>query len=285
MMFSKKLKAAGLILLILVGAVLAMGQGFNTISNVILSGFTQRAKPTARTDSASALSGARFGRYGEHYVSNVVPNKVLLADEGSYFVSGTTTSVSIGSPNTIPFTQSTAFSATKAVFVIKNNDSVGGKRIYLDYVKLFNWTTAPTSAVSVNMAVELDNVTRTPTAGGTAQTVVNANMDDATGSIALLTAVGSGAPLMLTVPAAGAGARQVTQCLLKSQIPVVRDSLECYFGAVDGSGGTMGATGGRFVSNGAPVVIGPQQYAVFHIWAPSAAADPNAEYELAWWER
>jgi hypothetical protein len=91
---------------------------------------------------------------------------------------------------------------------------------------------------------------------------------------------------MLTIPAAGSAARQVTQCMLRSQIPVVRDSLECYFGAVDGAGGAMGTTGGRFVANGAPVVIGPQQWAIFHVWLPSqTGTTATAEYELAWWER
>lgn len=285
-----KLLGGGLVALLLLVAFgrSAIGQGTLTTLFDIIQGYPQRSKPTKNYDSRTAAIPARFSPFGEVYVQNPVPTKHLLADEGSYYVAGTTTSTSIGSSITMgTMGTSVSFSATKAALVLKNNDQPGpnSKRIYLDYVKFFNWTTAPTSAVSVNMAVEVDNVNRAPTAGNGTLTIVNANMDDATGSIANAFGFNIATTSMMTVPSAGAAARQVTQCMLKSQIPVVRDSLEAYFGAVEGAGGTMGTTGGRFVTNCAPVIIGPQQFVLIHVWAPSAAADPNTEYEMAWWER
>ena len=270
------------LLAILFVAVIAMGQSFSNYSNAILNGFVARTKPTPSLDSVSAPGVARFSRYREPVVMNMVPTMHNLSDEGSYF----TAVVSIGSSQLFDASLLATFSATRAVMALNNNDT-GTKRIYLDYVKLFNWTNVPTSSISVNMLVAVDSTSRLPTANNGSMTVQSANMDDVTGTIARAYYVNAQVGGGMTVPAAGSTGRQVTQCMLRSSIAVVRDSLECYFGAVDGAGGALGTAAGRFVANGAPVIIGPQQWATFHIWFPSAAAAAvaGAEFELGWWER
>lgn len=263
-------------------AVLAMGQSF---SNYLMSGYTARSKPATRADSSTTIAGSRFGRYGESYVNSIVSTTHTLADEGSYF----TAIVSVGSSQLYDAANSTSFSATKAVLALNNNDIAGAaaKRIYIDNVKLFNWTNVPTSSLSVNMAVSLDNTSRAPTANNGSMTINNVNMDDGSASIARAYYVNAQVGAGMTVPAAGTAVRQVTQCMLRSAIAVVRDSLECWFGAPGGNGGSVGTTGGRVVVSGAPIVIGPQQWALFHVWFPSAAAASVAgnEFELSWWER
>lgn len=261
----------------------AFGQQAPPISNsggvVLDTGTVSRVKPIRRADGATAPD--RVDTYGGYIVTNTIPTKHTLADEGSYFVA----SMTAGSSQAI--FNGTSFSATSGLIALKNNDQQGNpnsKRMYLDYVKLFGWSAVPTSATSVHMLVATDNINRAPSAGSTTMTINNVNMDDYTGSIAQAYAVNLQSAQM-TIPAAGPSVRQLTQCLLSSRIPVVQDSMECYFGAVEGAGGSIGTTAGRVVTNGAPVVIGAQQWAIFHVWMPSAAAVGSAELEVAWWER
>jgi len=144
-------------------------------------GLVSRALPQPTVDNQERE--VRLGRYGETCVYNVVPKMHAASDEGSYFAITTPTpgtKVDYGSAGT-----QTSFSDTVPFMLIKNNDALGGKRIYLDYLKLIQiGGTAPASTTSVQMAVKIDNINRQNTAGTlTTLTPVSANMDSGLVSI------------------------------------------------------------------------------------------------------
>src|SRR4051812_23324271 len=123
------------------------------------------------TNAQSAQAQFRAGRYGEQYVVPLTAGLYAMADEGTYYRStnqtpGTATAYSI----------TTAFSATAAFAIIRNTDSAGGKRLFLDYLRLI-CTTVPASATSAHFAVSVDTANRY-TSGGTALTPQNVNTND-----------------------------------------------------------------------------------------------------------
>jgi len=242
-----------------------------------------RTKPQKQPDGTPPAQ-QRFDQYGSNYVESLVPTKHLLADEGSYFYA---TNPTIDTQVTYAIVAS--FSDTTATFAIKNNDQQGGgtyKRIYMDFVRIAFTGTAPVvpaSAIGAKMVIRVDSKDRTPTAGNVALTVFNSNMDDQTASIANVQAFSAGA---LTVPAAGTGVRTAGRAWMRHVIPVTQDELICMFGGIEAGGGVVGATAGRVVSAAPPVIIGPQQWGLFHIYFPSNATTAGAfEFDLGWWER
>src|SRR5262245_59353979 len=106
----------------------------------------------------------RASRYGGLLVDPVVPTKHLLAEEGSYYVVTNPTpgtKIDYGSAGT-----QASFSDTVPFMLLKNNDAPGGKRVYLDYVKLIQiGGTAPATTTSVQFAAKLDNKNRDNSAG------------------------------------------------------------------------------------------------------------------------
>lgn len=242
-----------------------------------------RAKPPKVFDGSPPQS-QRYSQLQEQAVLSPVPTKHLLADEGSYFYA---TNPTIGTQ--VTYAILAAFAATTPAFALKNNDQPGGtyKRIYLDFVRIaFTGTTPviPATAISAQLAVVVDNINRTPSAGNVAITPQNTNMDDLTGTIATLQAFTAGS---LTVPTAGASARTVARAWMRHVIPVTQDELICMFGGIEAGGGVAGgASAGRVVSAAPAVVIGPQQWALIYIWFPGNATTAGAfEYDLGWWER
>lgn len=242
-----------------------------------------RTLPAATPDGPAAIGNPRGSRYLEQYVLSLVPTKHLLADEGQYFV---TTNPTPGTP--ITYALQTAFSDTSALIVIKNNDNPGGKRIYLDFLKLLLGA-APATTSSIQYAVKLDNINRQPTAGSQTLTPANANMDSASAPIAQVFAFNAAAP---TVPASSNSARVVARGTVEFGLNIAGDEYVIKFGQVEDPGATTlltaaRATGsGRFADASAPIIIGPQQFAVIYLWMPGAATTaPTFEFELAHWER
>jgi len=238
---------------------------------------------TKRPPQPDAVNPAlqRFDRYGAIYVSNVVPSKHVLAEEGSYFYA---TNPTIDTQVTYGIIA--AFSDTAAAFALFNKDVAGGKSIYPDFVRIAFTGTAPVvpaSAIGAKMAVRIDPASRAPTANFATLTQVNSNGLDLTGSIASVQAFSAGT---MTVPASGPSVRTVARAWLRHVIPVTQDELICIFGSLEAGGGVVGATAGRVVSAANPVVIGPQEWGLFHIYFPSNATTAAAfEYDLGWFER
>ncbi len=241
-----------------------------------------RTKPRKYPDGAAPMA-VRFGSYGEPYALSPIPTKHLLTDEGSYFYA---TNPAIDTQ--VTYGIQATFSDTAGTFAIKNNDQPGGafKRIYLDFVRIaFTGATpvVPVTAIGAKMVVRVDNINRAPTANNASLTVVNPNMDDMTGTIANVQAFAAGT---LTLPAAGPSIRTAARAWMRHCIPVTQDELICMFGGIEAGGGTVGTTAGRVVSAAPAVVIGPQQWALIHIYFPGNATTAGAfEYDLGWWER
>jgi hypothetical protein len=246
-------------------------------------GIPSRALPQPVFDNIQSGVQERVSRYGESYAHNLISTKHSLADEGSYFALSNPT---LGTQ--VTFAVRATFLDTAAMFAIRNGWTPGdsrAKRVYLDFVKLlFTGTPViPASAISAIIAVKIDDKDRTPSAGFRGpDTPSNVNMDDGTISKAQIYQFSAGE---MTVPASGPSARLAARAVMKSAIPVTQDELVTYFGPIESSG-SVGTGAGRYVSHCNPAIIGPQQWAVVHIWFPSNATTAGQfEYELGLFER
>ena len=246
-------------------------------------GKTGRALPTKIADATNQL--ARFGSYGEQYVLPLGQPTMTLADEGTYFKAVNAT---IGTG--IIHALTAAWSATAALFCLRNTDAEGAKRLYLDYVRLVTGATAigMTAATSIEVAVTLDNTNR-HSSGGTLITPANANMDSATASIASL----NFGPEVLS--AASGSVRQIARAAFARRAApamVTGDQFLFDFGDVTGqsisvAGSATPATApSAFSVHMGPAVIGGGDSLNFHLWYPAGATTaPTYEFEIGWWER
>jgi hypothetical protein len=245
------------------------------------TGRVSRTLPPSNPDQM-LVTNQRLSRYGEPYVLPMIPTKHLLADEGQYFV---TTNPTIGTG--VAQALITSFTNTSALFVIKNNDSAGGKRIYFDYMRLM-LTAAPTAGVSLEFVLQLDSANRTPTAGAVTLTPVNVNADSSASSVAAVQAFSAAA---LTVPPTTTTSRTVGRGRIPTGVNIIGDEyvLQCGVDCPGPSGvltAIRAAQPARLLAGMAPIVIGPQQYLVIYRWSlTEATTAPSYEYELGWWER
>lgn len=246
-------------------------------------GITRRALPSKSTDATQQQ--IRLSGYGEQYQIPMSSGTYGLSDEGTYFKATNAT------PGTgIIHALTTTFSSTAALFCLRNTDAEGGKRLYLDFVRLTTGATAiaMTAATSIETAVTVDNTNRF-SSGGTAITPVNSNMDSAQGSIAnlnfgavVLTAASGSVRLL----ARSAFPRRAAPAL------VTGDQLMWDFGVVGApsvsvAGSATPATApSQFYMPMGPAVIGGGDSLNFHLWYPAGATTaPTYEFEVGWWER
>lgn len=244
-------------------------------------GVTRRDQPAKSAEGVNQQ--ARVGGRGELVVIPVTQGTYPLADEGGYFTAVNPT------PGTgIIHALTTAWSATAALFCLRNTDGEGAKRIYLDYVKLMCLGTAPTATTSIRLAITIDNTNRF-SSGGTAITPKNVNMDSSQATIA---ALNFGA---VVLTAASGSVRDISR---EAQPPraapalVSGDTFFYNFGQVNSEAlGTVGAAApatapANFTAAMPPVVIGGGDSLNFHLYYPAAATTaPTYEFEIAWWER
>ena len=208
------------------------------------------------------LYGDRAGLYG-------------LAERGMYYRAINPT------PGTgIAQSIQASFLATNGALYIGNGATGGDtRRIFLDYVRLIP-TVVPASATRSEMLVALDDIVRYAS-GGSLLTVRNVNMDDVTPSIA---EVRFGA---LTLAAEGANVRRVSRAQLRTAIPVAFEEFLLTFAGFDrsGAGSIAGATGLRVAVPVGPVIIGPGDSLVLHLWHPgNVTTAASWEVEVALWE-
>ena len=238
-----------------------------------LIGEVRRALPTSKAEGA--LGRFRTSRYGELLVARA-DHAMALADEGSYFKAVNPT------PATgIPMTIQTSFVATDGLVSLRNGASAGGKRLYLDYLRLIV-SVAPAAAVRSELLIALDNITRY-SSGGSAITPVNANMDSD---------VASGAVLhfgALTLAAASANVRNIARAQLRGAAMVIYEEHLLKFGNVE-PGNVSAAINSAQVQRQSlllgPAVIGPGQVLLVHLWNPSnAVTPPSFEFEMGWAEK
>ena len=239
----------------------------------------------AQAESTENQQSIRAGRYNELFTLTPMPPKQLSADEGSYFAFTNPTpgtGVAYGSGGT-----QASFSDTVPFMLLFNNAAVGSSiRAFLDYIKLIQiGGTAPASTTSVQAAVKIDSSNRLNTAGTlTTITGVNPNQDSSAQPVSKLY-VPAGA--VATIPAAGSSARLIGRAQLKGGPTLLLDEYNLNFGFDDipSSGGYL-TTVASYQTRMPPVVLGPQQWAVVHLWLPGGATNPfTFEFEVGVRER
>lgn len=235
-----------------------------------------RTRPHAELDGTD--TDPRLSRYREIMV---LPTHVLkhpLADEGSYFVTNNaqTGLATAAAP--------VAFSATNPFLIIYNKSTPSDDfnlRIYLDYAMLLA-TAAGTAAANVQIAVTLDRGNRYVSGGTeiTASNVVTGPSNASGGSIARVYAGN------LTASAASSSARTVVgNRYLKGAIPVIGDEYTMRFGSASCPESITISTIMKAVVNLPPVIVGPDESALIHLWFTSQSAASSYAPELGWWER
>lgn len=246
-------------------------------------GKVNRAQPTKTTDSSQLQM--RLSAYGDQSVIPLTAGTYGIADEGAYMVA---TNPTIGTG--IIHALTTAFSATAAIFCLRNTDAEGGQRIYLDYVRLTTGATAiaMTAATSIEAAVTIDNTNRY-SSGGTSITPANVNMDSSRATIAQ---INFGA---VVLSAASGSVRTVARAAVPRRAApalVTGDQIMFNFGQMDSP--TMGVVGAAAPATAAaamyvpmpPVIIGGGDSLNFHLWYPAGATTaPTYEFDIGWWER
>lgn len=183
---------------------------------------------------------------------------VVLADEGAYwkFV------------NPVPETAiahaiRATFLATNCLALIRNNAAVGGKHLFMDYLRIIP-KVVPASATRSELALALDFGATRRTAGGTQLTPANPNGDVAGALADIVIFAGD-----VTLAAETANVRRLARAQLRSAILQVGEELLIQFGADQHQEGTLGgATGVARAVNLGPLVIPPQAEAALHIWHP-----------------
>ncbi len=229
----------------------------------------------------------RANPYGDLYANIIAGGRQTLADQGSYVVVTNPTPGTAITWGTGGATVTNAFTDTTALCVYKNNDSAGqnAKRMFLDYLKIIViGGTVPATTTSAHAAVKIDNQSRTASAGTTSPTPVCPNMDVTPSIVGSLQMASAALP---TVPASGANVRVVGRAMLKGGPILNLDEYNVSFGTADPTvqGGYL-TTVASYQSRMPPVVLGPQQFALFHLWLAGASGN-NAltfEYETGWWE-
>ena len=255
--------------------------------------YVSRNLPQAGNEAAD--KPMRASRYGDQSVQVLGGPRHALADEGSYFVATNPTpgtAISLGTDGDIA--NYASFSDTIGFFLFQNKDPANdpaSKRIYLDYLRL-RLTTAPgATAVSMNFAMKLDYIRRdaSTAANRTVLTPVNVNGDSTRGSACQPYSFSAAAAM--TIPAASGAARIVSRCTIPSSLAVVGDEYFIQFGATDhtsvaGLTAARATAVARLGTTAAPIIIGPQQWLVIHMWwLTITTTTPIFEFEAGWWER
>lgn len=235
----------------------------------------QRILPAPRLpDGTVNTESNRATGYGESVVV-VVPSKMaFLADEGSYFCTLNPTPGTGIAGHAAP----TTFDNTKPFVMIKNNDTVGGKSIYLDYIKLTE--TVAGAGGTLNYATHVLDAGAGYSSGGSTLTPVSPNLNVNGQTIAQVYA---GA----VVATAGGSQRVVTSQRRRTIIPVVGDVCIFDFGGQASSSGmpTEGVTELERIFKCPPVIIAPQGFYKLVLWRGSQSGADSLEVEIGHWER
>jgi hypothetical protein len=260
----------------------------------LLKGWVSRALPQAESDNDPGA--VRLSRYGDVLTVGAVRKQHALADEGTYFTVNNSQTGIVGP--LLP----TAFSDVNpsVTLIISNSDSPGNqnaKRMHLDWVHLLATVAGAAGAglTLCNFAWSIDNGDRYTT-GGTDLTglIINPNAD--VGKSSSIARVRFGA---LTIAAATGnrrivvGQRQFRQQNSATAMAVAQDHFLMNFGGVELSHGpqtdlsTAKTSAGTWLFSMPPIIIGPGQCALLHMWSPGAALTTGITFlpEIGWWER
>jgi hypothetical protein len=285
-------------------------------------GLVTRVKAAIQQDSAQVAQ--RLSSRGDSYIVQLGDSHNALCDEGSYF-RAVTPSVSTAGTNPSwtaisghHTTTASVFTDVNPVFMIQNAQPVGGKSLFMDYVRLnvmslsastgsasvAGITTGASTATGVQCAVVIDTTNRYVSGGNLIQ-CINSNINNQYQSSSIFRVGNVGASVAasnlvkLTVTSAGATARTVGRTVFRSAsagsstspIPTAGDTYAMDFGDHISSFNsfTTPTTGIKtFTSAIGPVVIGPGHCLLYYLWYPGYGALTNPvpiEVEAGWWEK
>lgn len=214
-------------------------------------------------------------------ISLLKPRAALVAAGAGFIVNNPTPGTAIAYAN------QTSYSATaNGMFLVQNNNPLGGKNIILDQLALVQTATAPTGTLVARFEVVSETGIVAMTGNVASRTPVNllSSAFPVTGAGVQSFATGAA-----TVPAA-AGTRKILGVVaLDCGVSVAHDKWVLDFGG-DASG-TAGLTAARatapatIVTAAPQVVIGPQSSAWINGWTLTGAANvPSYEFALTYFE-
>lgn len=178
----------------------------------------------------------------------------------------------------------TAFSATaNGLFLIQNNNAVGGANLLVDSLAMIQTATAPTGTLAQRFEAYLENTIVTPTGAAAVRTPVNALGASGPTTKMVVYSFAAGA---MTIPA-NAGTRTLVDVgSLQTDAAIVHDQYGIDFGSDGALGGTAGLTAARavaarLVTRMAPFVIPPGYSGWINQWWKTAAVNtPAYEFTL-----
>lgn len=249
-----------------------------------MTGEVDRTRPHAELDGTDVDS--RLSRYREWMIVPSVMTKHPLVDEGSYF---TTNNAQTGLATAAA---PTAFSATNPFLVIYNGSNPSddfAQRIYLDYMMLM-CTAAGTAGTSVQIAITKDRGNRY-TSGGTDLTA--AITPTGPTSIASTTRIWGG---NITASAASTNVKTLvgnrTLKVMTAPAPTVGDQYTLRSGAGNmaeninySNNGTTVTQISQITQSIPPMVVGPDESLLVHLWIVTQSAASSYAPEIGWWER
>lgn len=237
-----------------------------------------RAQPTTVIADTNQVQ-QRVTGYGDVITTQLGDNHSALADEGSYFKACSVPGTAVGGQAFGAGSQT--FDTTKPILTITNGGTAGGKRIFIDYIRLVI-NVAGGSTTSAQCAAYIEPNARV-VSGGTNFTPVNVNSDSTTASICGSTGFRFGA----ITAAAAVAQRLIVRHNFKWQIPVVGDMFSMDFGEhMSGAAPLTGASAQVYPASVGPVAIGGGHSFLFYIWYPSNLTPAYSyDFEVAWWER
>ena len=256
-------------------------------TNEILSWFrVQRLLALAQKVGETFPTIARGGGYGEGIAEILTDKQHKVCDEGSYYM---TRSPTVGTGLATIAAQS-SFADTSPFIVVTNGNPVGGKNIYLDYIKLTS-TVAGTSGINLLYATKLDMIPRFTSGGwgssntGVAQVMLGPYPTNTAAQAQSAAQVYAGA---LVAVASSSLARTLSNGILRTAITVVNDQYLFNFAGCDMMLDGVLVSGTNIAQRSiihAPVCIGPGHSFLLHVWAASQTVASNFEFEMGHVER
>jgi len=240
-----------------------------------LVGFVASKLPQFSADSSNAIQNVRLGSYGEVAVNNYLSKKFGPAVEGSYFSTVTTPGGQIVIPAIV-----TSYANTAGVFWFQNNNPVGGRTAYLDYLKL-TCTTVPASTTQFRYAIIRDTAQQLAGTSylttNNSSTAVPANTSAAGPASGCL--VGYQSAVTANVNTAPTANGAVIACGAIGGLPIIGDEFVIDFGGDQAQSWAGVAVASRKVSAAPAIALAPGQQIMIVPWWPNNAAT-GGKYDL-----
>jgi hypothetical protein len=238
-------------------------------------GVVGRALPGGSSDGNQTTT--RYGRFGEQFVLPTGNARHNMADEGTYFFAQNAT---IDAATTLAGHAAPVLADlyTKPFLYMRNNSGATSLlRVSLDWIHI-QVITAGANGTSDNWAAECDTGAARGSSG-TALTAVNPNMQStATSACTLLGGAVSGA-------AATASQRKMGHGVFRPAIAITGDKYTFVFGQTPTENNVVATATTHHVIPMPPVVLGPTDQFLLHLYAPSQSAAGVYKVSMGWWER